>query len=172
MARVERRQVSDIAPAPPPYVTEYRIITRTCPCCTASWAGTAPEGVAARAQYGPRVLATAAELTCPLPAGRPRHGVVGDAGRGRGLGRIMAGVRGRAARLLGCSTLNWPHCSFAHRNPVARAVTASAVMNLGRCSKSASRSSATAAHRRPGPTTWNLLPDGPPLEDGGSATGG
>jgi len=66
-------------------VTEYRIITRTCPCCTASWAGTAPEGVVARAQYGPRVLATAAELTCPLPAGRPRHGVVG---RGRGLGRI------------------------------------------------------------------------------------
>ena len=29
----------------------------------------------------------------------------------------MAGVRGRAARLLGCSTLNWPHCSFAHPQP-------------------------------------------------------
>ena len=72
VARVERRQVTDITPPPPPYVTEHRIITRTCPCCTASWAGTAPDGVAARARYGPRVLATAAELTCAhyLPVGR------------------------------------------------------------------------------------------------------
>ena len=36
VARVERRQVTDITPPPPPYVTEHRIITRTCPCCTAS----------------------------------------------------------------------------------------------------------------------------------------
>jgi transposase len=73
VARVERRQVTDIAPPPPPYVTEHRIITRTCPRCAASWAGTAPQGVAARAQYGPRVLATAAELTCAhyLPSVAP-----------------------------------------------------------------------------------------------------
>ena len=74
--RVERRQVTDIAPPPPPHVTEYRIITRTCPCCASATAGAAPEGVAARAQYGPGVLATrrGADLratTCPSAA-RPR----------------------------------------------------------------------------------------------------
>jgi transposase len=53
VARVERRQVTDIAPPPPPYVTEYRIITRTCPCCAGAQAGAAPQGVGARAQYGP-----------------------------------------------------------------------------------------------------------------------
>ena len=52
VARVERRQVTDIAPPPPPRVTEYRIITRTCPCCASAQAGAAPEGVPARAQYG------------------------------------------------------------------------------------------------------------------------
>ena len=36
VARVERRQVTDIAPPPPPHVTEYRIITRTCPCCASA----------------------------------------------------------------------------------------------------------------------------------------
>ena len=41
ISRVERRQVTDIAPPPPPYVTEYRIITRTCPCCASAQAGAA-----------------------------------------------------------------------------------------------------------------------------------
>ena len=72
ISRVERRQVTDITPPPPPYVTEYRIITRTCPGCAAPRSATAPQGVPARAVYGPRVLATAAELTCAhyLPVGR------------------------------------------------------------------------------------------------------
>jgi transposase len=101
VARVKRRQVTDIAPPPPPYVTEHRIITRTCPCCAASWAGTAPQGVAARAQYGPRVLATAAELTCAhyLPVGRATALLATLAGVDASVG-FMAGVRGRAARLL------------------------------------------------------------------------
>ena len=72
ISRVERRQVTDITPPPPPYVTEYRILTRTCPFCAAATCGPTPQGVAARAQYGPRVLATTAELTCShyLPVGR------------------------------------------------------------------------------------------------------
>jgi hypothetical protein len=43
-----------------------------CPCCAAQRSGPPPEAVPARAQYGPWVLATAAELTCAhyLPVGR------------------------------------------------------------------------------------------------------
>ena len=64
-------------------------------------AGTAPQGVAARAQYGPRVLATAAELTCAhyLPVGRATALLATLAGVDVSVG-FMAGVRGRAARLL------------------------------------------------------------------------
>ena len=82
-------------------MTEHRIITRTCPCCATATAGSAPEGVAARAQYGPRVLATAAELTCAhyLPVGRATALLATLTGAGVSVG-FMAGVRGRAARLL------------------------------------------------------------------------
>jgi transposase len=101
VARVERRQVTDIAPPPPPHVTEYRIITRTCPRCAATPSGLAPQGVPARAQYGPRVLATAAELTCAhyLPVGRAAALVATLAGTEVSVG-FVASVRGRAARLL------------------------------------------------------------------------
>jgi len=101
VARVERRQVTDIAEPPPPQVTEHQIITRTCPCCATATAGSAPEGVAARAQYGPRVLATAAELTCAhyLPVGRATALLATLTGAGVSVG-FVAGVRGRAARLL------------------------------------------------------------------------
>jgi len=101
VARVERRQVTDIAPPPPPRVIEYRILTRTCPCCAGQRSGTAPEGVSARAQYGPRALATAAELTCAhyLPVGRAAALLATLAGIQVSVG-FVAGVRGRAARLL------------------------------------------------------------------------
>ena len=101
VARVERRQVTDIAPPPPPYVTEYRIITRICPGCAAPRSGTAPAEVPARAVYGPRVLATAAELTCAhyLPVGRAAEVLATLAGVGVSVG-FLASVRGRAARLL------------------------------------------------------------------------
>ena len=99
--RVQRRQVVDITPPPPPFVTEHRIITRICPCCTAAQAGPAPGGVAARAQYGPRTLATAAELTCAhyLPVGRAAALLATLAGISVSVG-FVASVRGRAARLL------------------------------------------------------------------------
>jgi len=101
ISRVERRQVTDITPPPPPYVTEYRILTRTCPGCASVQAGAAPEGVAARAQYGPGVLAAAAELTCAhyLPVGRAAALMAALAGIGVSVG-FVAGVRGRTARLL------------------------------------------------------------------------
>jgi transposase len=101
VARVERRQVTDITPPPPPYVTEHRIITRVCPCCEATRSGPVPKGVPARAQYGPRVLATAAELTCAhyLPVGRATALLATLAGIHVSVG-FVASVRGRAARLL------------------------------------------------------------------------
>jgi transposase len=99
--RVERRQVVDITEPPPPFVTEHRIITRTCPCCTAAQTGPTPDGVGARAQYGPRTLATAAELTCAhyLPVGRAAALLATLAGIRVSVG-FVASVRGRAARLL------------------------------------------------------------------------
>ena len=101
ISRVERRQVTDITAPPPPYVTEYRILTRTCPGCAAVTCGPTPEGVAARAQYGPRVLATTAELTCAhyLPVGRAAALMATLAGIAVSVG-FVAGVRGRTARLL------------------------------------------------------------------------
>jgi transposase len=101
VSRMERRQVTDIAAPPPPYVTEYRIITRTCPGCATPRSGTAPAQVPARAVYGPRVLATAAELTCAhyLPVGRAAAVLATLAGIGVSVG-FLASVRGRAARLL------------------------------------------------------------------------
>ena len=101
ISRVERRQVTDITPPPPPYVTEYRILTRTCPCCASAQAGAQPQGAPARAQYGPRVLAATAELTCAhyLPVGRAAALLATLAGIQVSVG-FVAGVRGRTARLL------------------------------------------------------------------------
>lgn len=67
-----RRQVTDALAPPPPWVTEYQIITRACPCCAARTPGDAPAGVTGRAQYGPGVLGRAAELLCGhyLPVAR------------------------------------------------------------------------------------------------------
>jgi transposase len=96
-----RRQVTDVRPPPPPWVTEYQIITRACPCCAARTPGPAPEGVTGRAQYGPGVLARAAELICGhyLPVARATGLMTSMLGVPVSTG-FMAGVRARAARLL------------------------------------------------------------------------
>lgn len=52
---VERRQVFDLPPLMV-RVTEHQLVTRRC-ACGASTCGTAPEGVTAPVQYGPRVTA-------------------------------------------------------------------------------------------------------------------
>jgi len=96
-----RRQVTDIQPPPPPWVTEYQIITRACPCCAARTPGPGPAVVTGRAQYGPGVLARAAELLCGhyLPVARAARLMGSMLGVSPSTG-FMAGVRGRAARLL------------------------------------------------------------------------
>ena len=78
----ERRQVVDLPPVPAPVITEYQLLSKTCPCCgvvtTADWTGAAdanaqvvaPPGSPVR--IGPRALAMCALLTCGhyLPVGR------------------------------------------------------------------------------------------------------
>ena len=84
IGRVERRQVTDITAPPPPYVTEYRILTRTCPCCASAQAGATPTA------WGPRPVRArgarrgrGADLRA-LPARRPGGRAVGDPGRDSG----------------------------------------------------------------------------------------
>jgi len=103
---MSRRQVTDVAPPPPPRVTEYQILTRACPGCAARTAATAPAGVAGRTQYGPGVLARAAELLCAhyLPVARATRLMDSLLGVAVSTG-FMAGVRHRAAALLEVSFL-------------------------------------------------------------------
>ena len=103
---MSRRQVTDVGPPPPPRVTEYQILTRACPCCTAARTAPAPAAALARAQYGPGVLARAAELLCGhyLPVARAVRLMNSMLGVEVSTG-FMAGVRARAARLLEISFL-------------------------------------------------------------------
>jgi transposase len=61
VARFERRQVIDLPEEIRALVTEHRIVTRRCGC-GALTSGTAPAGVNAPVQYGPRLSAAAAYL--------------------------------------------------------------------------------------------------------------
>ena len=54
---VDSRQVHDIPPIPAIEVTEYRLESKTCPCCQAVAQGTFPEDVKAPVSYGPRLQA-------------------------------------------------------------------------------------------------------------------
>jgi transposase len=82
----QRRQIVDLAPVPPPTVTEYQRISLVCRCCgavtTPGWDDAAVPvehaGIVAASgspvRIGPEVLARAALLTCAhyLPIGRAR----------------------------------------------------------------------------------------------------
>jgi transposase len=98
---VIRRQVTDVTPPPRPRVTEYQIVTRTCPRCGATATGAAPACAPGRAQYGPGVLARAAELLCAhyLPVARAAGLMRSLLGVAVSVG-FMATVRHRAAALL------------------------------------------------------------------------
>jgi transposase len=49
-------------PPPEPFVVEYQAQYKTCPGCGTENSGVFPEGVKSRAQYGPEILARAADL--------------------------------------------------------------------------------------------------------------
>jgi transposase len=98
---VQRRQVLEVLPPPPPRVSEYRLISRACPGCGHSAIPAAPACAPGRVQYGPGVLARAAELLCAhyLPVGRAARVMRSMLGVAVSVG-FMASVRPRAARLL------------------------------------------------------------------------
>jgi transposase len=109
----DRRQVVDVGAVPPPVVTEYQRVSKTCRCCgsvtTPGWDAvptTDPcrDVVAAPGspvRIGPETLARAALLTCGhfLPVGRGRALLETLTGMDISTG-WLAGVRGRAARKL------------------------------------------------------------------------
>jgi len=103
---VDRRQVTDVITPPPPRVTEYQILRRVCPGCSTPQAAPVPAAAPARAQYGPGVLARAAELLCGqyLPVARATGLMASLLGVPVSTG-FMAGVRHRAAALLETSFL-------------------------------------------------------------------
>lgn len=99
--RTERRQRWDITPPPPPYITEYRKITKVCPCCQAASAGQVPADVTSRVVYGPETRAHAVNLVSGhhVPVVRAALLLRRMAGIKVSTGWI-AGIRGRAAAAL------------------------------------------------------------------------
>ncbi len=99
---VQRRQVFEAAPPPPPEVIEYQVQARECPACGEISAGLAPQGVTGRVQYGPGVHARAALAVCAhyLPIARAARLVTALTGVRVSAG-FVAGVRGKAAARLG-----------------------------------------------------------------------
>jgi transposase len=107
---VERRQLVDAHPAPPPTIIEYQRVSKRCPHCgtvtTPDWNSdddnaaiiTAP---GSPVRIGPETAARAALLTCAhyLPIGRARELLEALSGIDVSTG-FLAGVRGRAARRL------------------------------------------------------------------------
>jgi transposase len=99
-----RHQVTDIAPAPAPKVTEYVAQAKECPCCGTVTQGELPGHVRARASYGPETCPQAANLTAGhhIPVHRATLLLCGLAGIAVSTG-WMAGIRGKAAALVEAS---------------------------------------------------------------------
>ena len=99
-----RHQVTDIVPPPPPKVTEYVAQAKACPCCGTVSEGELPGHVRARASYGPEAHAQAANLACGhhVPLGRAAQ-LLGQLGGVAVSSGWMAGIRGKAAVLIGAS---------------------------------------------------------------------
>ena len=101
LGTVQKRQVFEASPPPPPTVTEYQVAAKQCPECGVVSVGLAPAGVTGRVQYGPGVHAKAALVVCAhyLPVARAARLVAALTGVNVSAG-FVAGIRGKAARLL------------------------------------------------------------------------
>jgi transposase len=99
-----RHQVTDIAPAPAPKVTEYVAQAKRCPCCGTVTEGELPPHVRARASFGPETCAQAANLTVGhhIPIWRATIVLCQLAGITVSTG-WMAGIRGKTAALVQAS---------------------------------------------------------------------
>ena len=102
LGTVQKRQVFEASPPPPPTVTEYQVAAKQCPECGEVSVGLAPAGVTGRVQYGPGVHAKAALAVCAhyLPVARAARLVAALTGVQVSAG-FVAGIRGRAAGRLG-----------------------------------------------------------------------
>jgi transposase len=99
-----RHQVTDIAPAPAPKVTEYVAQAKECPCCGMVTEGELPVHVRARASFGPEAHAQAASMVLGhhVPIYRATLLLCELAGIAVSTG-WMASVRRKAAALIGAS---------------------------------------------------------------------
>ena len=99
-----RHQVTDIAPAPGPRVTEHVAQAKKCSCCGTVTEGELPAHVRARASFGPETCAQAANLTAGhyIPIWRSTLLLCQLAGIAVSTG-WMAGIRGKAAALVEAS---------------------------------------------------------------------
>lgn len=72
---MSKRQVFEVAPPPPPTVTEYRVISKTCPGCGQVSVGAALKAAGGRVQWGPGVKARAVltVMAHHLPFGRAKQ---------------------------------------------------------------------------------------------------
>jgi transposase len=104
LRRSARHQVTDIAPAPAPKITEYVAQAKQCAGCGTVTAGELPAHVRARASYGPETCAQAANLVSGhyIPVHRATLLLCQLAGIAVSTG-WMAGIRGRAAALVEAS---------------------------------------------------------------------
>ena len=104
MTAQRRHQVTDIAPALAPEVTEYVAQAKECPGCGTVTAGELPAHVRARASFGPETCAQAANLTAGhhIPVYRATLLLCQLAGITVSTG-WMAGIRGKAACLVEAS---------------------------------------------------------------------
>src|SRR6266516_1658953 len=99
---MQKRQVFEASPPPPPTVIEYQVQAKACARCGAVTEGVAPAHATGRAQYGPLVHAKAALAVCAhhLPVARAARLVSALTGVTVSTG-FMAGIRAKAAARLG-----------------------------------------------------------------------
>lgn len=104
VAAQRRHQVTDVAPAPAPKVTEYVAQAKDCPCCGTVTEGELPAHVRARASFGPEAHAQAASLVLGhhVPVYRATLLLCELAGIAVSTG-WMAGIRRKAAVLIDAS---------------------------------------------------------------------
>jgi transposase len=98
---MQKRQVFEASPPPPPRVVQFDVIARLCPCCGQVSVGQAPSWVTGRVQWGPSVTARAVLATIGhhLPYGRAARLLAQLSGLDVSTGFLVA-TRRRAARLL------------------------------------------------------------------------
>jgi len=98
---VQKRQVFEASPPPPPRVVQFEVVARLCSCCGQVSVGRAPGWASGRVQWGPSVAARGVLATIGhhLPYGRAARLLSQLCGLQVSTGFLVA-ARKRAARLL------------------------------------------------------------------------